>query len=44
MEKYKGGSTDPYGHLIDAFRYALDSYIHRGQSRYVSAASTVVVR
>lgn len=33
FEKYRGGSTDPHGHLIDALRYALDPWIRRGQSR-----------
>lgn len=43
MERYRGGSTDPHGHLIDALRYALDSWIVRGQTRN-TPAPTVVVR
>lgn len=34
MGKYKGGSEDPNGHLIDGLRYALDPWIVRGQTRY----------
>jgi len=34
VERYRGGSTDPAGHLIDALRYALDPWIRRGQTRY----------
>lgn len=33
MTKYRGGSTDDYGHLVDALRYALDHWINRGQTR-----------
>ena len=33
FERYRGGSTDPYGHLMDALRYALDPWIRRGQQR-----------
>jgi hypothetical protein len=29
FQKYKGGSTDPNGHLMDALRYALDPWIRR---------------
>lgn len=36
FEKYRGGSTDPYGHLLDAGRYALDYWINRGQTRNVA--------
>lgn len=35
FEKFRGGSDDPHGHLIDALCYALDYYISRGQTRYV---------
>lgn len=42
FEGYKGGSTDPHGHLIDALRYALDPWIARGQARTVRAPSVVV--
>lgn len=35
--KYRGGSTDPHGHLIDALRYGLDHWINRGQQRIVAA-------
>lgn len=43
LEKYRGGSEDPYGHLVDAFRYALDYWINRGQTRRVRSG-TVVAR
>lgn len=33
MPRYKGGSTDPYGHIVDGFRYSLDHWINRGQTR-----------
>lgn len=42
FEKYKGGSTDPHGHLIDATRYALDHYINRGQTRNVGPTQVIV--
>jgi len=42
FENFKGGSTDPHGHLIDALRYALDPYINRGQQRNTQAAVAVV--
>ncbi len=30
LEKWRGGSTDPYGHLVDALRYALNDAIRKG--------------
>ena len=39
MEKFRGGSTDPHGHLVDALRYALDYWINRGQTRNVAPAT-----
>ncbi|MCB9763917.1 MAG: hypothetical protein H6739_29370 [Alphaproteobacteria bacterium] len=41
MEKYRGGSTDPHGHLVDAIRYGLDFYINRGQRRNVTTPTIV---
>lgn len=43
FERFRGGSEDEYGHLIDATRYALDHWINRGQARY-AAPGTVVIR
>lgn len=33
LKSYRGGSTDPFGHLVDAFRYSLDPQIVKGQTR-----------
>lgn len=33
FEKFRGGSEDPHGHLIDALSYSLDAYINKGQTR-----------
>jgi hypothetical protein len=33
FERYRGGSTDPAGHLMDALRYALDPWIRFGSRR-----------
>lgn len=38
LETYRGGSEDPSGHLVDGLRYALDPYIHRGQTRNAAAS------
>lgn len=35
--KFKGGSEDPAGHLMDGLRYALDPWIAKGQTRKVEA-------
>lgn len=42
IPRYRGGSEDPHGHLMDALRYSLDPWINRGQTRYVAPASVVV--
>ena len=39
IPKYRGGSEDEYGHLLDGLRYALDPWIARGQQRTGTAAS-----
>ena len=41
MAKYRGGSTDPHGHLVDAHRYALDHWINKGQTRNLPPGSLV---
>lgn len=43
FERYRGGSTDPYGHVMDALRYALDPWIRRGQTRRSTERATVRV-
>ena len=42
FEKYRGGSEDPHGHLMDAVRYALDPWINKGQTRTVPPPTLVV--
>lgn len=42
FERFKGGSEDEYGHLIDGLRYALDHWINRGQTRNVGHARLIV--
>ena len=42
FQKFRGGSEDPYGHLIDALRYALDHWINRGQTRSVARANVII--
>ena len=39
LEKYRGGSEDPAGHLVDALRYAADTWINRGQTRRIVGPS-----
>ena len=41
MSKYRGGSTDPHGHLVDALRYALDHWINKGQTRNLPPGTLV---
>lgn len=42
FERYRGGSEDEHGHLIDGLRYALDHWINRGQARYTAPATLIV--
>lgn len=42
MPKYRGGSTDPYGHLVDALRYGLDHWINRGQTRTAAPPKVIL--
>lgn len=42
FEKFKGGSEDPHGHIMDGLRYALNPWIVRGQTR-ASAPATMRV-
>jgi hypothetical protein len=37
--KYRGGSLDPHGHILDALRYSLDHWIAKGQTRNVTAST-----
>lgn len=39
IPRFRGGSEDPYGHLVDAVRYGLDQWIRRGQTRRVPDAT-----
>jgi len=42
IPRYRGGSEDPYGHLMDALRYGLDPWINKGQTRYAAPATVLV--
>lgn len=43
FERYRGGSEDEHGHIVDGLRYALDYWIARGQTR-AAATGPLVVR
>jgi hypothetical protein len=42
IPRYRGGSTDAYGHLFDGLTYSLDHWISRGQTRNAAPATLVV--